>query len=252
MKPPKPSEQSLSVQKAIAVLNLIGDSDEPLSVTEIVASTGLGKTAVLRILATLSGERFIERETRSGRYLLGANLIALAQKALRQNPLLLRARAVMEEIVERTGDIGLLMTLDRGMSLCIERRVGSSPIATVGTGIGTRSPIHGGGGPFALLAFSDDAFVDEYLSQPLHRMTARTVVDPAGVRARIQEARERGFTIGEEDLFEYIVAIGIPIRGLRGELLGSLSVGSINHRYPHERCLEVGRQLVEISARHLG
>lgn len=57
MKPPKPSEQSLSVQKAIAVLNLIGDSDEPLSVTEIVASTGLGKTAVLRILATLSGER---------------------------------------------------------------------------------------------------------------------------------------------------------------------------------------------------
>jgi DNA-binding IclR family transcriptional regulator len=252
MKLPKPTEQSLSVQKAITVLNLIGAANAPLSVTEIVAATSLGKTVVLRILATLSAERFVERDAGSGRYRLGANFITLAQKALRQNPLILRARPVIVEIVDLTGDIGLLMTLDRGMSLCIERRVGASPIATLGTDLGTRSPIHGGGGPFALLAFSDDSFVEEYLSRPLHKMTARTVVDPVRVRERISEARERGFTIGEEDLFEYIVAIGVPIRGVGGELLGSLSVGSINHRYPHERCIEVGYQLKEIAARHCG
>lgn len=240
------------MQKAIAVLNLIGAAGEPLTVKEIVAGTGLGKTAVLRILVTLSSERFIERETRSGAYRLGVNLIALAQSSLRQNPLILRARPVIEEIVALTGDIGLLMMLDGGKSICVERRVGSSPIATVGTDVGTRSPIHGGGGPFALLAFSDDGYVDDYLSRPLQRMTPRTVVDPAEVRARIEETRERGFTIGDEDLFEYIVAIGIPIRDARGELLGSLSVGGINHRYPRERCLEVGRKLVEISTRHLG
>ncbi|MBE0692348.1 MAG: helix-turn-helix domain-containing protein, partial [Aquamicrobium sp.] len=112
------------MQKAIAVLNLIGAADAPLSVTEIVAGTGLGKTVVLRILATLSAERFVERDAGSGRYRLGASFITLAQKTLRQTPLLLRARPVIEEIVELTGDIGLLMTLDRGMSLCIERRVG--------------------------------------------------------------------------------------------------------------------------------
>lgn len=83
-------------------------------------------------------------------------------------------------------------------------------------------------------------------------MTQRTVVDPVAVRERIGEARERGFTVGEEDLFDYIVAIGVPIRGVGGELLGSLSVGSINHRYPHERCIEVGHQLKEITIRHCG
>lgn len=252
MNPAKPSEQSLSVQKAVVVLNLIGAAEPPPSVSEIVAATGLGKTVVLRILATLSAGRFVERDAASGRYRLGSSFITLAQKALQQNPLVLRAKPVVEEIVALTGDIGLLMTLDRGMSLCIERRVGSSPIAAMGTAIGTRSPIHGGGGPFALLAFSDDAFVEEYLSQPLQRMTSRTVSDPVRVRERIQEARERGFTIGEEDLFEYIVAIGVPIRGVGGELLGSLSVGSINHRYPHQRCIEVGYQLKEIAARHCG
>jgi DNA-binding IclR family transcriptional regulator len=252
MKQPTSSEQSLSVLKAITVLNLIGAADAPLSVTEIVAATKLGKTAVLRILATLNTERFIERDAGSGRYRLGSSFIALAQEALRQNPLILRARPVIEEIVDLTGNGGLLMTLDRGMSLCIERRDGSSTITTLGTDIGTRSPIHGGGGPFALLAFSSDAFIEEYLARPLQRMTPRTVIDPEQVRDRIAEARERGFTVGEEDLFEYIVAIGIPIHGVSGELLGSLSIGGINHQFPHERCLEVGRQLVGISAKHLG
>lgn len=251
MKPPKSYQQSLSVQKAIAVLELIGEANAPLSVTRIVAGTGLGKTTVLRILATLNSNRFIEREGPSGGYLLGANVIALARSALRQNPLLLRGRPVIEEIVALTGDIGLLMTLDKNLSLCLERRVGTSPIATLGTEVGTRSPIHAGGGPFALLAFSDDDFIDEYLSQPLQKLTTRTVVDPVSIRERIAEARERGFTIGREDLFEYVVAIGVPIRSTRGELLGSLSVGSINHRYPAERCLEVGRHLVEISTKHL-
>lgn len=245
------SERSLSVQRAIAVLNVIGRSAEPVSASQIIEASGLGKTSVLRILATLNDEKIIERFPQSGRYRLGANLIALAHRALGQHPLIQRAAPVVEEIVEYTSDIALLMTLQGRKSLCIERRVGSSPIATSGTVIGTRSPLHAGGGPFALLAFSDDKFVDEYLSLPLEKLTEQTVVDPDAVRARIEEARERGFTIGNQDLFDYVVAFGIPIRGYAGELLGSLSIGGINHRYPKERCLEVGEELKRLVCRYL-
>lgn len=251
MKSTGSSERNLSVHRAFAVLDVIGRSAEPVTVSQIVAQTKLGKTAVLRILATLSAEMIVERYPQSGRYRLGTNLIALAHKALHQHPLLQRAAPVIDEIVKITGDIGLLMTLEGQRSLCIDRRVGGSPIATSGTVVGTRSPLHAGAGPFALLTFSDDAFVDEYLSRPMDGLTKKTVTDPAAVRDRIHEARERGFTIGSEDLFEYVVAVGIPIRGFGGELLGSLSVGGINHRYPRTRCLEVGEQLKQLVVRHL-
>jgi len=244
-------EQSQTVAKALTVLTAIGQSHSPPNLSEIVGRTGFGKTAVLRILTTLAAQRMVERESSSARYRLGTGLIVLAQKALHQHPLLLRTAALVEDIVRATGDIALVMIEENGRSLCIQRRVGNSPIATVGTNIGTRSPLHCGGGPFALLAFAADSFIDDYLSRPLEQPTARSITDPAAVRARIREARERGYTIGDEDLFEYVVAVGIPIYDQAGRLIGSISIGGINHRYPTARCLEVGALLRQLYKKHI-
>lgn len=249
---PVTGEQSQTVAKALTVLSVIGQAPHPLTVSEIVARAGLGKTAVLRILTTLAAQRMLERDSQSGRYRLGLGLIMLAQKALHQHPLLLRTAPLVEEIVRLTGDIPLVMTRENNRSLCIERRVGHSPIATVGTYIGTRSPLHCGGGPFALLAFSSDDYIESYLKGPLEAPTARSVTDPDTIRARIREARERGFTIGNEDLFQYVVAVGLPIFDQSGRLSGSVSIGGINHRYPLERCLEVGNLLKSLYRTHLG
>lgn len=240
------SEQSLSVTKAITILSAVADAHVPPTVSEIIAKVGFGKTVVLRMIATLTAHRLLERDVQSNRYMLGTGLITLAHTAISKHPLSLRAAPVLSEIVRTTGDIGLLMVEDRGMALCIERKVGASPIATVGTNIGTRSPLHCGGGPFALLAFSSDEFISEYLSQPLEARTAATVTDPEKIWDRIREAREHGYTIGNEDLFQYVVAVGVPIRDAGGKLLGSLSIGSINHRYPADRCREIGIQLRDL------
>lgn len=248
----KGGEQSQSVARSIAILNAVARAPHPLSIAEIIAATGLGKTAVLRFVTTLSAHGLLERDQVSRKYRLGPALVEMAHSALHRHPLLLRAAGVLDEIVRITGDIGLLMVEDRGASLCIERKVGASPIATVGTRIGTRSPLHCGGGPFALLAFSPNAFIEDYLSRPLEARTKRTITDPAIIRERIQQARINGFTVGDEDLFEYIVAVGVPIFYRSGKLLGSLSIGNIKYRYSAERCLEVGKTLSDLCKKMLG
>lgn len=241
-------EKSLSVLKAVAVLRAVGTAAAPVSVSDTIASTGYGKTVVLRMLATLHAEDLIARDPTTGGYTTGFRLIEFAQKSLKQSPLILRANQFIDEIISLTQDCGLLMVRDGRESLCIDKRLGTTPIRDIGSEVGTRSPIHAGGGPFALLAFAEDDVVDEYLSQPLQTLTERTVVDPVKVRERIAEARERGFTIGNEDLFEYVVAVGVPIRDDSGKLLGSFSIGGINLRYPYERCMEVGEQLKKLLA----
>ncbi|MHB1329679.1 MAG: IclR family transcriptional regulator [Gemmatimonadales bacterium] len=245
-----PPEQSLSVSKAIAILKVVGGAPDALSTSEIVGRVGLGKTAVLRILATLTAHKLLERDSRTNGYRLGNAFVSMAQTALRQHPLLLRASSLLEEIVSVTSDCGLMMVEDGGMSLCIEVKNGTYPIS-IGTEIGTRSPLHCGGGPFALLAFAPDSFIEEYLSKPLEAPTPRTVTKPRKVWERIREARERGFTIGDEDLFEYVVAVGLPIFDHSGRLMGSISIGSINHRYSEARRLEVASTLLELGRKHL-
>ncbi|MGR3381919.1 IclR family transcriptional regulator [Roseovarius indicus] len=246
------SEKNQSIERAIAVLRIVSEARAEPNLSEIMAASGLGKTIVLRILSTLVGERMLERMPETGRYRLGSGLIGMAHLALARHPLLGWASGLLDAIVKETEDIGLMMAAQGSSAICIRRLEGTAQIATVGTRIGTRSPLHLGGGPMAILCFSPDDVIDEYLSGPLERRTARSVIDPVSIRERIAEGRERGYVIGNEDLYEYVVAIGIPVFDTDRRLLGSLSIGNINHRYPPERCAEIGERFVELSRTMLG
>lgn len=245
-------EKNQSIERAVAVLRIVSDAQPEPNLSEIIGASGLAKTIVLRILSTLVAERMLERIPENGRYRLGGGLIEMAHLALARHPLLVRASGLLEAIVKSTGDIGLMMVPQGRDALCIRRIEGTAPIATVGTRIGTRSPLHLGGGPFSILCFSSDDFVDEYLSGPIERRTARSVIDPVQIRDRIAEGRERGYVIGNEDLFEYVVAIGIPVFDSDRRLLGSLSIGNINHRYPTERCAEIAQEFTALARTMLG
>lgn len=242
------AEQSLSVAKALTILKIVAAAESPMSVSEIVAGSGFGKTVVLRMLATLHAYRLLERDTESSRYFLGPGLVAMAQTAVRVHPLVLAARSLLEEAVNSTGDGGLLLIEDGRRSLCIESLTGKHPVSALGTDIGTRSPLHCGAGPFALLAFQTDDYIDRYLSGPLEKPAALSVTDPDLIWEKIRATRRRGYAVGKEDLFEFVVAVAVPIFSPSGTLLGSMSVGGINQRFTDERITAVGQKLVELTS----
>lgn len=231
---------SLSIVKAASILREVGSSKEGRALMEIVAGTGISTTVCFRMLATLERERFVEKDEASGRYKLGLGLIGLARHSLHQQVIVSLTAKMMADAARDLSDVALLMVPDGDRALCIDRKEGDAPIISLGTTIGSRPPLHCGGGPFAILAFSPDEFVDEYLSRPLEKPTPHSFIAPKKIRARIQEARARGYTVGDEDLFEHVVAIGVPIFGPNGALLGSMSVGGVKPRFSEKRIKEVG------------
>lgn len=247
---PADKDVSLSIVKAASILRTVGDSKDGRTLTEIVLVTRLSTTVCHRMLATLEKEGFVDRDAPSGRYRLGFGLVALARKTLHQQLIGVLTAKMMVEAARTWNDVALLMVPDGDRALCVDRKEGDAPIISLGTHIGSRPPMHCGGGPFAILAFSPDDFIDEYLSRPLEQVTSRTVVDPKKIRSRIQEARGNGYTVGDEDLLEHVVAIGVPIFGPNGALLGSISVGGVKPRYSANRIREVGEWL-RIAARSL-
>jgi DNA-binding IclR family transcriptional regulator len=243
-KPPAADKDiSLSIVKAAAILREVGESRDGRTLTEIVGATGMSMTVCFRMLATLERERFVDKDEATGRYKLGFGLIGLARHTLHQQVIGQITAKMMGDAARELNDVALLMVPDGERALCIDRKEGDAPIIALGTHIGSRPPLHCGGGPFAILAFSPDDFVEEYLSRPLEKTTARSVTDPKKVRTRIQEARARGYTVGDEDLYEHVVAIGVPIFGPTGTLLGSISVGGVKPRYTDKRIKEVGEWL---------
>jgi DNA-binding IclR family transcriptional regulator len=242
---PADKDTSLSIVKASAILREIGATKEGRTLTEIVGATGISTTVCFRMLATLERERFVDKDGSTGRYRLGFGLVALARHTLHQQVIGPLTARMMVDAARELSDVALLMVPDGERALCVDRKEGDAPIITLGTHVGSRPLLHCGGGPFAILAFSPDDFIDEYLARPLERVTPRSVVDPKRIRARIQEARARGYTVGDEDLYEHVVAIGVPIFGPTGTLLGSISVGGVKPRYTDKRIKEVGEWLLK-------
>jgi DNA-binding IclR family transcriptional regulator len=234
---------SHSIVKAAGILREVGSAKEGRTLMEVVAATGLSTTVCFRMLSTLERERFVEKDGSTGRYTLGLSLIGLARLSLQQQVISQLTARMMADAARELNDVALLMVPDGDRALCIDRKEGDTPIITSGTTIGSRPPFHCGGAPFAILAFSPDDFIEEYLARPLEKPTSRSVNDPRKIRARIREAKELGYTVGNEDLFEHVVAVGVPIFGPTGTLLGSISIGGVKPRYDEKRIREAGQWL---------
>lgn len=67
--------------KAFTILNIIGESREPLTLTQIVNLSGMSKTTVHRLLKSLVAHQYVSID-RHSEYVLGSQIVCLGAKAL--------------------------------------------------------------------------------------------------------------------------------------------------------------------------
>ncbi|WP_161556010.1 IclR family transcriptional regulator [Mangrovicoccus ximenensis] len=240
---------SLSAGKAILVFKAICDFGRPCTVTEVVDVVGYPRTVTVRMLGTLEHHSLVERDAPSGRYSVSPMMLHYVHKALASNPVLSRVELILREIVDRTQDTALFMIRSGRQALVINRIEGSAPVRVLASEVGMELPLHCGGAPLTMLAYSSAEDIDAYLAGPLEKRTQKTVTDPAAIRARIAEVRAAGFSVGDQDMFDYVVGVGAPIFDSHGALAGAVSVGNITQRYTPERVQEVGRILSDTIAK---
>lgn len=243
---------SKTLQKAMQLLTIVGESEKPVRLDEIVKRTGQSKTVCFRLLATLESEGMVVHAKRDG-YLLGPKLVELAGWSLNRNALRGHSSPILEKIVRQTGDTALLFIPVNDIALCVDRRDGDAPVRPAGADIGGRLRLHTGGAPFVLLSFLPADQQDAILARPLEQVTPKTVIDPRIVRENIDRVRRVGIAVGDEDAIDHVVAIGAPIFDVEGDVIGAVSVGGIKQRFTLERMREAAALLrsaaIDITAR---
>ena len=89
------------------------------------------------------------------------------------------------------------------------------------------------------------------LEGPLERFTENTSVDPASLKDHTGKVRDEGYGYTVEELERGLNAIGAPIRGVDGTVVGAVSVSGPAFRLPPEALPEIGelsrRAAAEIS-----
>ena len=228
-----------SIERAAAILRLLSGRNRRLGVAALAGELGLPKATVHGILRTLQQVGFVEQDTESGKYQLGAALLHMGSSYLDGNELRTRALNWSDALAARSNESVRIGTLHDGQILIVHH-VFRPDDSRQALEVGSLLPAHATAIGKMLLASSDYAF-EEAASAALRRFTEQTVTDAEQLREELGEVRRRGWAAEIEELVVGEVSIAAPISDRRGAVVGAIGISG-----PVERLCESGAAKTEL------
>ncbi|WP_241978624.1 helix-turn-helix domain-containing protein [Cryobacterium sp. TmT2-59] len=214
-----PHSQTLS--RGIRVLEILADSDTPLTIAEVAAALGVHRSIAYRILRTLEDHGVVIRDA-AGAVRLGPRMAALARGVSRG-----LQSAALPELTSVANDLGMtafVAVLDRREVVTLVSVEPRQAHATVAQRPGTRHPLDRGAPAIAIQSVLS---ADEWAG--------------LGDEARRSEAhavRERGFATSHDEVIPGLASVAVPLT-VPGEAPAALAVVYLG----------TGRSAAEIGAR---
>jgi len=244
-----------SVARAVAILQAFDEARIELGVTELGQLTGIDKSTVYRLLNELQKAGLIEQNPATSKYYLGFGLVRLAGLALHRLELTHIARPYLRELASLFQEtVNLSILTDSNEIINIDGITSPRMVRNVGW-IGREMPIHAVSGGKVMMAYMSDERVDQILARELERFTEHTITDPARLREELEQIRQVGYGIAEEELEAGLSAAAAPIRSYEGQVAAIISVSGPAFRLPQERLIELGRatkRTADVISRHMG
>jgi DNA-binding IclR family transcriptional regulator len=239
--------------KAMAVLELLAEAPEEVSLGHIATRLDLNKSTCHRILTTLAAGDFVERPS-PGSYRLGIGAFRVGSAMSRRLSVRERALPAMHELYRITGETIFLMVLRGDEAVCLERLDGRYA-STHTLRVGGTLPLHLGAGPRLLLASLPDGQVESYLAGPLQRRTSPTQATADELREEVRRIRRDGFSTSQDDVELGVKALSVAIRDHTGDVVATLSISGLTAHLPdaeqvHQ--IELLRSAAQAASRALG
>ncbi|GEK06850.1 IclR family transcriptional regulator [Schleiferilactobacillus harbinensis] len=217
--------------KAKEIMDFTLAADEAPTLMTISRGTGLTKPTALKILTTLCALGFMHRDDESRRYYLGTQFIPYATKAMSSFNIRDVAFPALEALRQTTGETINLGVLESNQVMLIEKLESPNSIKLKST-IGGRMHLYSSAMGKAILA----TFTPDQLAAYLHRttlqpVTPHTLITPTALKHNIQEIKDRGVAIDNEENELEVFCVGATIYR-HHRLFGAFSVSAPKYRVP--------------------
>jgi IclR family pca regulon transcriptional regulator len=223
-KPVREGDLLQTLTRGLAVIACFDRRSPRMTPTEVARKTGLTRAAARRILLTLVHTGHARTDGKM--FELSARVLELGYAYLSSFGLPEVARAAMEEVTRELGESCSMAVLDRGEIIYIAR-VQAQRIMEQVLEVGLRLPAHATAlGQVLLAALPDDELADLLETYPLYALTDRTITDRETLLERIEQVRQQGYAMVDEELERGVRSIAVPIRDRRNRVIAALNVGA--------------------------
>jgi IclR family transcriptional regulator, acetate operon repressor len=224
-------EPSSVLGRMIAILDAVKESGGSISITDLAMRTGLPKSTVSRLVAELTGQRYLER-TDDG-VTLGLRLFELGARASIPRRLLTAAAPVIRQLRDITGErVGLWVQQGTDM-VSIAAVAGRLPMLP--TRAGMHSPALTTASGKAYLAFCADQRVVDRVSAPLIAAAADRFRD------ELTHVRASAVAMDLEGSYPGILAVASPVLSADRVVLGAISIAGPSGAMDPDRVAPLAR-----------
>ncbi|HMK21975.1 MAG TPA: IclR family transcriptional regulator C-terminal domain-containing protein [Terriglobales bacterium] len=227
LKAPEPSDRREYVQsigRGFAVIKSFAGRADALTITDVAQRTGLSRASARRFLLTFKELGYVSGE--GARFRLTPRVLDLGFTFLSTMRLPDIAQATMEEVVATVHESCSITVLD-GMDIVYVGRVPTKRIMAIALAVGARLPAYPTSMGRVLLASLDAASLDRYMSQVvLEPLTARTVTSKSQLSRILDEVREQGWAIIDQEVEVGVRSVAAPIRDHSGCTAAAINISS--------------------------
>lgn len=213
-----------ALEKGLNMLLLFGRERGELSFTQVCQRTGMPKASAYRTVQTLEQMRFLERNSISGRYSLGLNILRLGFDYLSAMDIVQIGQPILQRLRDITSYSAHLCVLD-GRDVVYVARASAIGELPTGVSIGTRLPAHCTAIGRVLLMTMPEQELSSLYPEPTFALTSEQgPKTPQDLIQLLDNDNACGHAISESFYQPGVSTVAYPLRDRDGNVLASISI----------------------------
>ena len=239
-----------SVDRAMLLLEALGEDEEGYRLTDLAIRTGLSPSTAHRLLTTLEKRRFVEFDQSDNMWHVGRQAFAIGAAFIRRRNFVAPALPFLRRLRDLAHETANLGIVEEG-EVIVLTQVESREIMRAITRVGGRAPMVTSGIGKAILATYADADVVAIIQRHgMRRLTPKSVVRAGELRDALEIVRREGYAVDDQEFLTGLRCVAAVVYNDQAEALAAISVSGLASRVPPERVPELGR-LVRETAKEL-
>lgn len=219
------------------------------SLSDLSAQLELPAPTAYRMLLTLQKHEFVSFDDTTQKWAVGIEAFTVGRSYLNRASLTDSSRAVMQQLMQDTGETANLAMLSAGGQITFLTQIECTHPIRAFHLPGTRSPAHSSGIGKALLAEFPKPHVEDLLfKEGLEQFTHNTITTPELLFDDLDVTFSRGWAFDDEERHVGMRCIASAIHDTRGDAIAGISISGPTARFADEQLSALGHTVKQAAA----
>lgn len=227
-----------TLARGLKILHAFDETYVSLSLSDLVARTGLEKSAVQRMAHTLHLEGMLERDAKTRRFRPSHAWLELAYAYYWSDPLISRAMPKLIEFSHAMGETINLAQISRD-HIIYSLRLPNQRTHFAASVVGRRLPaLNTASGRVMLATWPESEKNRACAEWPLLKATPKTCVDRAKIAQSIEFAQQNGYCITRDQMLLNEISLAAPIKGTDGQAHAAVQISISGIAYDESQVVQ--------------